>query len=395
MPLMYTDVTIIQETVTETPSVADATSNQANTSASHSEAVQAYESPVSLREVLHTASDSAASSDALTYDTVQWFYESVFAAESVALKSTTSVTQLDNAFAQDILFQLFEQLVSDQASGSNTWYLHTASMISEVAAAAGVASSASVANAALAEVIVALDLAEQGQLGVIAESVTAAEALVYRVAGVQAVLDAASSSSATSSYLIAFRSVADVGSASDVVSLAQAMTALVRDGATAFVRLLINGEVYTGWVLNTATGATSEYQGLQFNSLARIGDRYFGASETGVHELVGANDNGVAIATYVQTGLIDFGDTHEKMVPYAYLAADAEGRIALGVSASGENGVAQHWYEATMDNAAVKNLRIPVGRGLRGRHWKFEVASDALKKFDALTTLPVVLSRRV
>jgi hypothetical protein len=57
--------------------------------------------------------------------------------------------------------------------------------------------------------------------------------------------------------------------------------------------------------------------------------------------------------------------------------------------------VRQYWYEITTDNAAANNLKIPIGRGLKGRYWKFDIASDALESFDAVTLLPVKLSRRV
>jgi hypothetical protein len=48
-----------------------------------------------------------------------------------------------------------------------------------------------------------------------------------------------------------------------------------------------------------------------------------------------------------------------------------------------------------MDKEATDNVKVPIGRGLKGRYWKFEVASESMATFEALTLLPVVLTRKV
>jgi hypothetical protein len=336
--------------------------------------------------------ESSVASDSTVNDVVQWFHESIAAVDTTSLQHTSYSDLADTVAVNSIIVALFEQLVSEQASGADTWYLGTASIIAEVSVATGLASSVSAANAALAEIIVALDMAERGMLEQVGESAAVADTVVQRVAAVQAVLDTATGADSTTSYLIALRDVTEVVTGNDTVALWQSLNAYLEEGAEVFVSLRIDGEVYTGWVMNTQTGAVSEYQGLNFNSVAKIGNKYYGASDAGVYEMEGDQTN---IATYIQSGLLDFGSTQYKAVTTAYLGVDVDGRIAVGTGVSEKSGIAEYWYEVTMDKEATDNVKIPIGRGLKGRYWKLSVASEALSSFESLTILPVVLTRKV
>ena len=80
---------------------------------------------------------------------------------------------------------------------------------------------------------------------------------------------------------------------------------------------------------------------------------------------------------------------------YGYLATDSDGRIALGIAVSEKSGAKTDWYEVATDEEAIGNVRLPIGRGYRGRYWKFSIAGTSMKSFEAITLLPVVLSRRI
>jgi len=314
-----------------------------------------------------TKGDSAGASESVVPEVIQWFHESVLARDTPTAQANTSSSFADNAVATDALVSLFTQLVADQASGADTWYLNTANLIADLAVATGVVSSQLVAQQALAEVIVALDMLEQGLLETLSDSAAAQSSVAAQVAAVQAVLEAAQAADSATSYLLTFSSVQDTAVGADTLTLWQSLTQCVENGATAFVRLIVDGEVITGWVLNTQAGAVSEYQGLACNSLARIGNRYFGADDSGIHELTGTKDGTTNIVTYLQTGLMDFGTSYTKSVQYGYIGADSEGRVALGVSVSEKSDVRQYWYEITADNVAATNLKLPIGLGLKGR----------------------------
>ena len=339
--------------------------------------------------------ESAAMADVFTYSVVQWFYETISAAATTTTQASTTLSYAEQAAAADTLVALFNQLVNESATGSDSWFIETAALILDVVQASGMYASNAVLNQALAEAIVAIELQQTGGLATINESVEADELVTNLLRATQAVLEQISAADAQTSYLLLVNAVSEGISANETVSIWQSLTQSIEEGGSAFVHVTFNGETYTGWVMNTANGAASEYQGLNFNSLCKIGNRYFGASDTGIHEITGNDDDGTSIATYVQSGLIDFGTALEKSVPVAYLGADVDGRVAFGVSVSEKAGVSTYWYEANRELAAINNVKVPIGKGLSGRYWKFGIASDALSEFDAVTVIPVTLKRRV
>ncbi len=339
--------------------------------------------------------ESAVMADAFTYSVVQWFCETISAADTTTTQASTTLSYAEQAAAAETLVALFNQLVSESATGSDSWFVETAAMILDTVRASGIYASNAVLIQALAEAIVAIELQQSGGLAVIAESAEADEALTNLIRATQAVLEQIVAADLSTSYLLLVNTVSEVVDVDEAVSIWQSLTQSIEEGGSAFVHLTFNGEVYTGWVMNTSNGAASEYQGLNFNSLCKIGNRYFGASDTGIHEIAGNDDDGTSIATYVQSGLIDFGTALEKSIPVAYLGADVDGRVALGISVSEKAGIATYWYEANRELAAINNVKVPIGKGLSGRYWKFGIASDALSEFDAVTVIPVTLKRRV
>jgi hypothetical protein len=345
--------------------------------------------------VTKSISDEAGVTDSTTHDVIQWFFESIAANETTTNKATTGLSYTEQVAAAETLVALFNQLVADSASGAETWYIDTAAMIAEVSVASGITTSQITAIQALAEVIVALELQQSGGLETISESAAAATTVSNLVRATQAILEQAVAADTQVSYLILVNTVSETALADETVSLWQSLTQAIEDGATAFVHLSVGGEVYTGWVMNTNNNAVTEYQGLNFNSLCKLGNRYFGASSGGVYEITGTQDSGTDISIYIQSGVMDFGTSYDKAIPYAYLGADIDGRLALGVRVSEKSGPAEFWYEVTMTQDAVGNVKIPIGKGLKGRYWKFEVASEALSSFDMMSVLPVVLTRRV
>jgi len=357
---------------------------------STSEAVSSLQAGISP-----TAVESASVADTTAYSVAQWFYETITAGEAVDHRAATTLSYAEQAVAAGTIVALFNQLVEEAATGVEDWFVDTATMILDTVQASGVYSSHAVLIQALAEAIVAIELQGAGGLEMISESAEAGEAVTNLLRATQAVLEQIIAADLSTSYLLFVNIVSEFVNVDETVSIWQSLTQSIEEGGSAFVHLTFNGEVYTGWVMNTANGASSEYQGMNFNSLCKIGNRYFGASDTGIHEITGNDDEGTSIATYVQSGLIDFGTALEKTVPVAYLGADVDGRVAFGVSVSEKAGVSTYWYEANRELEAINNVKVPIGKGLSGRYWKFGIASDALSEFDAVTVIPVTLKRRV
>lgn len=333
---------------------------------------------------------------ALSAEELIWFLaDHIYGRGAIYSNSNTSTALNESVFASGLVVAVVEQLIAEAADGSEAWFLGSASTLLDVLRASGIFASNSALTNLVAEVIVAVELNRSGGLATISESAEADESLANLLRATQAVLDNIIAQDLSTSYLLLVNTIGEYSQASEAVSIWQSLTQAIEEGSTAFVHLSIGGETYTGWVMNTSNTAVSEYQGLNFNSMCKIGNRYFGASDTGIHEITGNDDEGTSIATYVQSGLIDFGTAIEKTVPVAYLGADVDGRVAFGVSVSEKAGVSTYWYEANRELEAINNVKVPIGKGLSGRYWKFGIASDALSEFDAVTVIPVTLKRRV
>lgn len=352
-----------------------------------SESVQSYEA--------YFLTAAAAATDATTQKIAYRFFEQGRATAATTTQLAAVTTYADQAVAVSVITQLVQQLISEAADGDDAWFVGTAALLADVALASGVYADRVSVIQAIAEIVVVAELIASGKQELLNESAEADELVTSLLRATQAVLEQVIGADVSTPYLLLVNTVSEGVSSAETVSIWQRLTQAIEEGGTAFVHLTFNGEVYTGWVMNTANGAASEYQGLSFNSLCKIGNRYFGASDTGIHEIAGNDDDGASIATYVQSGMIDFGTALEKSVPVAYLGANVDGRVALGVSVSEKAGVSTYWYEANRELEAINNVKVPIGKGLSGRYWKFGIASDALSEFDAVTVIPVTLKRRV
>ena len=183
----------------------------------------------------------------------------------------------------------------------------------------------------------------------------------------------------------------------DAQTLAQRLGEIIASGVGLGGLLRWNDAVYTAWVVNAETLALSEYQGYPFQSFAPFGATSLGATDSGIYELEGADDDGVAIAAAIRTGLLDFGSSRRKAMPVMYLGYTASGRLVLKAIQTDEGRKTEHWYELRETRGAPDTARIKVGKGLRARYWSFELANAAGADFalDAVQLHPVVLERRL
>ncbi len=199
----------------------------------------------------------------------------------------------------------------------------------------------------------------------------------------------------------AFMAVGNDASAfADTLSGKAAFAAALEDGAVFSLILGLNGAEYNGFVVNPYTGAVSTYTNYPFNSFAEFNGRFFGGSETGLMELVGATDNGTPINPVLRTGLMDFGSSLLKRVPFAYVGYTADQQLVMKVTVTAPGGEKQqYWYgldPRPVAGATTQN-RVQIDRGLRSVYWQFELTSlnGAQIDVDSLRLFPMILSRRV
>ena len=168
--------------------------------------------------------------------------------------------------------------------------------------------------------------------------------------------------------------------------------------ASLFSSLGVGGHVgppppVAAWVVNYATGASSQYEGFDFNSLSAWGDTYLGVRPDGVYVLEGDTDAGEPIRAQVGFGVDAFGGAYKKNVESAYLGVSASGPMHMRVTADGQT----YTYEADRVASNMQTQRVRFGRGLRASHIALELLNEAGANFELadIQLLVTTLSRRV
>lgn len=193
------------------------------------------------------------------------------------------------------------------------------------------------------------------------------------------------------------------------VRLSESLTLAAADGAkalyTAFlaenmgvgVDLFIAGDQYDAWVVNTETNAASEYENFPFNSMAKLGTRYYGASEGGLYLLGGDDDDGDPIEARIKTGEMDFGTTEIKRLEKLYLGYTTTGDLVLKVTVTHGGKHTEYWYKAVMPTKDPTEVKVPIGRDLTSGYFQFELVNDRGADFeiDRMNLLLLNLNRRV
>lgn len=149
---------------------------------------------------------------------------------------------------------------------------------------------------------------------------------------------------------------------------------------------------FTTWVMNTRTGAVTEYADFVFNSFAALGNRYVGASEDGLFELLGDTDDGDDIIARVKGGYLQFGGTQLSRLKEAYIAATGQGSMILRIRTK-DGAVYNYGVDSTRDGRSTK---VHMGKGQRSRYFAFELISAGQDfDLDTLEFVPIVVQRRV
>lgn len=150
-----------------------------------------------------------------------------------------------------------------------------------------------------------------------------------------------------------------------------------------------NGSITT-WAVNVRNGAVTEYQNYAFNSFAQMGNKYLGASETGLYELLGDDDDGDSIVARLKTGFMQFGSMHLSSIKGIYMGVRGAGEFFLKIEDGAKNVTT---YRALAKD--FETTRIRTGKGLRARFFSFELISTG-QDFDleAVEFIPLVAARR-
>lgn len=149
-------------------------------------------------------------------------------------------------------------------------------------------------------------------------------------------------------------------------------------------------------VMNTQTTAVTTFDNYEYNSFAKFGGRYLAAGPSGLHIVdLGDKDLAANINAAFKTGQIDFGSPQLKRMSDFYVAMRSAGDISINVSTD-ETGAYDYLIEP-FGVETLKQRRVLIGKGMRGRYWQFELSNvgGGDFDFDAYSALVADTSRRV
>ncbi|MHA3112882.1 hypothetical protein [Acinetobacter sp. ANC 4193] len=127
------------------------------------------------------------------------------------------------------------------------------------------------------------------------------------------------------------------------------------------------------WTANVDTWAMSRYDGYNYQDLAVIDGVLYGLGEDGVYRL----DADTPVQGKLVTGKIDLGRGQLVHPVAAYLEYELSGsskQLQVGVGTTQSGAKQTYFYQLPTETADfLTNGRVLFGRGLRGRHFSFEI----------------------
>lgn len=185
---------------------------------------------------------------------------------------------------------------------------------------------------------------------------------------------------------------------SPTATSAQIFELVLSEQAAFGIGLTRAGETYTGVVMNMSNKAVTEYSNYNFNSLGSWNAVSYGATDTDIYQLTGADDAGTNIASYLVTALTTMGTRYTNRVERAYLGLRNDGTVHLRIVARQDDDTkVSHIYSLTETGNTLRRERVKLGRGVRATYWQFELRNEDGADFelDEMVFIPIVLQRRI
>lgn len=146
--------------------------------------------------------------------------------------------------------------------------------------------------------------------------------------------------------------------------------------------------------LNLANIAVTQFCNYDFNSFCKIGDKYFGANDSGIFELTGNDDAGSNIDAFFELILSDFGISNMKKIRSMYVGGEANDSLTLTLKDDENNS---RTYSLNLTSGSKQSsAKVSVGRDGIGRYWQVRIdnVSGAYFAIDFIEALAVILGRK-
>lgn len=188
----------------------------------------------------------------------------------------------------------------------------------------------------------------------------------------------------------------DVLASETLVGVLTAVENLV-DGVSASLFVEYDGQVFAAWVMNAETKAASKFLNYPFNSFAEVNGVLYAASQDGIYQVTGDDDEGTNIDARIESGLLDFGVSYLKRITDAYIGYASDGTVVLKmVSTYGGQKRELVYTLREQTSTSAREGKLKLARKTKALFWKFELLNSdgASLELDAIRFLPLITSRR-
>ncbi|HEZ0077958.1 TPA: hypothetical protein ACLBDC_000028 [Neisseria meningitidis] len=328
--------------------------------------------------VLTVGADAATADDGLGGESGLSAFDAAGAADAVFSLSGGMLPVRDAAAASDGIFSPVVSIVSSAAQSGADALTAAAVQAAAAAALSDGAFAAAVLERAVADGVRVWDAADAAWVLPLADAAVLSDASVCGAAAWAGAEEAAAVSdvlvlSSSVSGVVVSRGRASDGTASHLDALSEAEDAVeadggcVRDAGTRFEAL--------AWTANTDNWAASRYLLDGWRGLAVVDGVLLGLSDEGVFVLDKDAGNGAeAVSASVCTGKADIGQGVLAHPLGAYMEYALRGNAEMLVSTTQDGTVRTYPYRLVDGKTdELTNGRFVFGRGLRGRHFTFEL----------------------
>lgn len=306
------------------------------------------------RIVKTLAIDTAKASDNLTRITSDLIIDSAIANDDATGLLRAEDLIIDSATASDELLGAVSSLIIDTAIASD-----------EVIAKRYVSTLAIDSATAKDELLFSLQ-------DIITDTATVTDSIEARLYARDLITDTAIGSATVIDKIIQSNVITDTAKASDSV-IDRLHAAMSWQDIVVVQDELINIGGYRGqtWTANVDSWAMSRYNPYNYNRLVVINGQLYGEAEDGIYKL----DQEVApVVASIVTGKIDLGKGALTHPSDAYLEYELVGQASMTVHTT-QKGIEQQYTYVLANELAdeLTNGRFILGRGLRGRHFSFDL----------------------
>lgn len=343
----------------------------------NTDSAQVSDSTTSQRIVSQLITDSARATDTITAIERDLIIDSVAVSDSTTDQLQAVQLISDSAGASDIDISSIASIVVDSAGVSDQ-------LISKRNVASVVADSISITDKLLFN-----------RTDIVSDSVGASDTATGKFGAAGVLVDAAIIDDTVIDSIIQNIVITDSAAIAEKVTDKLDAKVLIIDGAVIEDSVLSSGGVQgQAWTANVDSWAMSRYNPYNYNRLVVIDGVLYGEADDGVYRL---DQEVVPVTASIKTGKMDLGRGALTHPNAAYLEYELEGGAAMTVHTT-QKGVSQQ-YTYTLPNETAGELtngRFVFGRGLRGRHFTFELTMTGTHgHINDLSIEHMTTSRRV